>query len=191
MKGTLLISICVLLSLFVGALPAFANGSPTFPKQALIALYCPREAPESAQWSAPGLTFAGALPPRARAERSMRGNPSPASAPIRLGTVGALTSLNFQTRSALTPYLGAKFGLSDPANGRLIVPKKVLQEEKTNFLPYRLGFGLGCEVDKNLNLNLGYRFGLPTEFLFKDTLRNGLTPPEEGNEVSLRIRMNF
>lgn len=192
-KSVILLSL--LLFLFLGVNCAFAGNDPRLPKPPLVALYCPRNIDSTALGMDSGGAFPGTilnLPEAKTLSSAHRQPPHPQNtSQIDFGTVGDLTSLNFKTDSVFTPYLGARFQLSDPANSRLVVPKKVALQEKTDFLPYRLGFGFGCEVDKNLNLNLGYRVTLPAQFQYKDAFRGGLAPPEKGSEISLKLRLNF
>jgi hypothetical protein len=197
MSSKVLILTGLLFALSLGAGTAHANGKdPRLPKGPVVALYCPSRPSGDSPWANLGSPDSGSLlnGPEGGPLGTMPSQKLPhsvAKPEFRFGTVGDLTSLNIRTDSGLTPYLGARFGLSDPANSLMVVPKKVAQEEKTNFLPYRLGFGFGCEMNKNLTLNLGYRVALPTQLLLKDSFRRGLEPPQQGSELSLRIRLNF
>jgi hypothetical protein len=103
------------------------------------------------------------LPPSPIADRALTTDPVNDS-PFRLKADDELAAVHLVTESAFTPYLGISRKVEPEEEGS---PSIYRDSEKGAFLlaDYHLEAGIGCLLDDNASLNIGYRFAEPNPVL--------------------------
>lgn len=107
--------------------------------------------------------------------------------PLTIESKGDQTNLSVETRTRISPYLGA-------VNKQADRPEKISPslDNKTDnpFKNYHLETGLGLNVDELTEINLGYRFNDTSSLLDND---NSESSGEDGGEIrfSLEFKLPF
>lgn len=111
---------------------------------------------------------------------------SPAdNSPLRLKADDELAAVHLVTQTPFSPYVGASWKAEPEEEGSPSVYRDT-EKDDTLLADYRLEAGIGCLIDDNASLNVGYRFSEPTT-----SLTNSASSALETNADDLRISFDL
>jgi hypothetical protein len=128
------------------------------------------------------------LPPTLLADGARTTDPMNDS-PLRLKADGELAAVHLVTESPFTPYLGVSRKVEPEEEGS---PSFYRDSEKdaSPLADYRLEAGIGCLLDDNASLNVGYRFAEPTPAL-TDPASTALEASADDLRISFDLKFPF
>ena len=112
---------------------------------------------------------------------------SSTTSPLTIESKGDQTNLSVETRTRISPYLGAVNKQADrPEN----ISPRLDNKTDNPFKNYHLETGVGLHVDEQTEINLGYRFNDTSSLLDND---NSESSGEDGGEIrfSLEFKLPF
>ena len=109
------------------------------------------------------------------------------TSPLKIETKGDQTNLSVETKTLISPYLGAVNEQADVSED--IFPRLDSKSENP-FENYHLETGVGLNFDEQTQINLGYRFN-DTSSLLED--QNSKTSDQDSGEIrfSLEFKLPF
>jgi hypothetical protein len=109
--------------------------------------------------------------------------------PLRLKTNDELAAVHLVTESLFTPYLGVSRKVEPEEEGS---PSIYRDSEKDAFplADYHLEAGIGCLLDENASLNIGYRFAKPNPVL-TDPVSSALEASANDLRISFDLKLPF
>jgi hypothetical protein len=109
--------------------------------------------------------------------------------PLRLKADDELAAVQLVTKSPISPYLGVsrKVKPEEPGSPSLY---RDSEKDASPFADYRLEAGLGCLLNDNTTLNIGYRFAEPTTTL-TDPASAALGASNDDLHISFDFKLPF
>ena len=109
------------------------------------------------------------------------------TSPLTIESKGDQTNLSVETRTRISPYLGAVNKQADRPDN---ISPRLDNKTDNPFKNYHLETGVGLNVDEQTEINLGYRFNDTSTLLDND---NSESSGEDGGEIrfSLEFKLPF
>jgi hypothetical protein len=107
--------------------------------------------------------------------------------PLKIESKGDQTNLSVETQTLISPYLGA---VNKQADAPEDVSPRLDNKSYNPFENYHLETGVGLSVDKQTQINLGYRFNDTSSLLDN---QNSKTSEQDSGEIrfSLEFKLPF
>jgi hypothetical protein len=110
-----------------------------------------------------------------------------ATSPLTIKSKGDQTNLSVETQTLISPYLGA---INKQADAPGDISPRLDNKSDNPFANYHLETGVGLSVDKQTQINLGYRFKDTSSLLDN---QNSKTSDQDSGEIrfSLEFKLPF
>jgi hypothetical protein len=109
--------------------------------------------------------------------------------PLRLKADDKSAAVHLVTEGPFSPYLGASRNAEPEQEGSPSL-YRATEKDDSPLADYRLEAGIGCLLDDNASLNLGYRFAEPTPAL-TDPTSTALEASADDLRISFDLKLPF